>query len=271
MVGNRADDEPSALRNLGQGSYELWRACSASKVRVMVRSAASPGGAVVTTLAHGECFLVHKTGPSPAWVRLAPCEHWARDLASPAGYVCVNGKTVNKFELGVLVEHVADDDGEDPKFAWQFSDAIKRVRECGLAWGSCRNPQAMRPVASTAERRLPWLRRWQADDNEAALASNASTAPLCRLAAVLEGEFPANAAECWEPLLKGEGASGGGRCCAFAAVRGGAARATVDGFLAYHFALGVEKILLFFEEPHGAASSRPNMNGSPSRFQHTAS
>ena len=254
MVGNRADDEPSALRNLGQGSYELWRACSASKVRVMVRSAASPGGAVVTTLAHGECFLVHKTGPSPAWVRLAPCEHWARDLASPAGYVCVNGKTVNKFELGVLVEHVADDDGEDPKFAWQFSDAIKRVRECGLAWGSCRNPQAMRPVASTAERRLPWLRRWQADDNEAALASNASTAPLCRLAAVLEGEFPANAAECWEPLLKGEGASGGGRCCAFAAVRGGAARATVDGFLAYHFALGVEKILLFFEEPHGAAS-----------------
>ena len=254
MGAPHADDEPSALRNLGQGSYELWRACSASKVRVMVRSAASPGGAVVTTLAHGECFLVHKTGPSPAWVRLAPCEHWARDLASPAGYVCVNGKTVNKFELGVLVEHVADDDGEDPKFAWQFSDAIKRVRECGLAWGSCRNPQAMRPVASTAERRLPWLRRWQADDNEAALASNASTAPLCRLAAVLEGEFPANAAECWEPLLKGEGASGGGRCCAFAAVRGGAARATVDGFLAYHFALGVEKILLFFEEPHGAAS-----------------
>ena len=98
MVGNHADDEPSALRNLGQGSYELWRACSASKVRVMVRSAASPGGAVVTTLAHGECFLVHKTGPSPAWVRLAPCEHWARDLASPAGYVCVNGKTVYEWQ-----------------------------------------------------------------------------------------------------------------------------------------------------------------------------
>ena len=64
----------------------------------MVRSAASPGGAVVTTLAHGECFLVHKTGPSPAWVRLAPCEHWARDLASPAGYVCVNGKTVYEWQ-----------------------------------------------------------------------------------------------------------------------------------------------------------------------------
>lgn len=34
MVGNHADDDPSALKNLGQGSYELWRACSASKVRV---------------------------------------------------------------------------------------------------------------------------------------------------------------------------------------------------------------------------------------------
>ena len=191
-----ADPEP-ALRHQGTGAYELWRACSERKMRLMVRRSAAPGAAVLTTLCHGECFLVHKTGPAPAWVRLAPCEHWARDLAvREPGYVCVEGKTVNRSDLGTLVEYVCDDEAGAPT-PWPYAAALARVSETGLAWAPFSRHEAIRPAAASKDAPVAWLRRWLADD----AAFGAVTAPLCRLNAVL-GDFPANAEDCWAPLLR---------------------------------------------------------------------